>query len=82
MSYKIKCAFVFLIYYKERGKNMEELKQEILEDNGKNFLNKSTLTLTHHPKLSDFILTFADLISKYGDLYVDINSIKFEEISE
>lgn len=40
---------------------------------------KATIQGTQKAKLSDFILCFGELISKYGDVYVDINSIKFVE---
>ena len=40
---------------------------------------KATMRGCGKPKLSDFILCFAEMISKYGDSYVDINTIKFVE---
>lgn len=59
-----------------------KITNEIIEENDKDFLNKATLTLKHKPKLSDFILAYAEMISKYGDVYVDVNSIRFVEESE
>lgn len=40
---------------------------------------KATISGCGKPKLSDFILCFGELISKYGDAHIDINSIKFVE---